>query len=78
VPRLGDSVYDAVPLSTPVASGRALTLLEWVLCDSLVGPMLRRLLLLQNGIHIMRELAAQVCRPNLLSEEEPSLKEGSR
>ena len=63
IPRFGDQSYDAYPLTAPVASGNALALLEWVLCDSLIAPLLRRLLLIKNGIHVLRELAAQVQRP---------------
>jgi hypothetical protein len=46
-------------LVAPVASGWALTLQSYVLTQSLLGPVLRRVLLNGNGLSVLRELAAQ-------------------
>lgn len=59
-PRLGAEGYDIRPIAAPVATGLRLRLLQGLLTRSLLGRWLRRSLLSLNGIHAVRELAAQI------------------
>ena len=58
--RLGDLRYDMRPVKAPVISGRLLTIFAWIATSSPLGPLIRRVLLLDNGLTQLRELAAQM------------------
>lgn len=57
---LGDPAYFMPALVAPVAQGRALSAMAYLMTRTPVGPTIRRLLLLDNGITVLRELAAQM------------------
>ena len=57
---LGDLRYDMRPVKAPVISGRLLTIFAWIATSSPLGPLIRRVLLLDNGLTQLRELAAQM------------------
>lgn len=57
---LGNMTYEYGQLIAPVATGPMLTFQSWVLTSSPLGPFLRRVLLNDNNLHILRELAKQI------------------
>ena len=57
---LGDPTYDLEEIDAPVATGTKLRIITWVLADSPVGSLLRRVLLNQNGADELQDLALQV------------------
>ena len=48
------------PLVAPVAQGWALAAMAHLLTRTPIGPAIRRMLLLDNGITVLRDLAAQM------------------
>lgn len=52
--------YDLKVLAAPSASGKLLTFFASAFTNFIVGPILRRILINGNGIHQLRELAAQI------------------
>ncbi|CAK9055017.1 unnamed protein product [Durusdinium trenchii] len=61
--KLGDPTYNIKSMSTPVATGTLLRLLAWILADSPLGPLIRRVLLNDenNGSALLQDLALQAC-----------------
>lgn len=59
--KLGDPKYDIQDIVTPAAAGTTLRLLSWLLADSPLGPLIRRVLLSQetNGSALLQDLALQ-------------------
>eukprot|EP00435_Cladocopium_sp_Y103_P050534 s549_g15.t1 len=57
----GDPKYDIQDIVTPAAAGTTLRLLSWLLADSPLGPLIRRVLLSQetNGSALLQDLALQ-------------------
>lgn len=74
--KLGDPAYDMVPIQSPSASSTLLKVLTYVLTRSPLGPTIRRVLLKDNKIYLLRDLASQIKLPPLhfpmrrLSKEE--------
>jgi hypothetical protein len=60
VPTLGDPTYDLSQLNTPRVDGFALRALAAVAATPVLGPMVMRLLLNDNHMEVVRELASQV------------------
>ena len=56
---LGSPAYDMQSVVTPAASGPLLTALTYLLTATPLGPPIRRFLLNDNKVEILRELAAQ-------------------
>lgn len=57
---LGSPEYDVKVLDAPIATGWKLHVVQWMLTKSFIGPILRRLLLNNNQVVMLRELAYQV------------------
>lgn len=59
--KLGDPKYDIQDIVTPAAAGTTLRVLSWLLADSPLGPLIRRVLLSQetNGSALLQDLALQ-------------------
>lgn len=57
---LGNMTYEYAGLVAPVATGSMLTLQSWILTSTPLGPFLRRVLLNDNKLHMLRELAKQI------------------
>ena len=58
-PKLGEGGYDLRVLDAPVAGGRLLQVVSWVLSRSPLGPLILRALLNSNKIRMLRELGHQ-------------------
>ena len=60
---LGDETYDIVPLNAPIATSNLLLVFSYLLTKSFIGPHLVRILLNDNKVHLLRELASQIKLP---------------
>ena len=58
-------VYEIAPVKAPRAAGFALQALDFLATRSLLGPPLRRALLRDSNVHLVRELAAAIELPPL-------------
>ena len=63
--KLGTGGYDIIPLVSPVLKGTPLEIFANLFSVSKLGPFIKRFLLNQNKIHMLRELSAQVEVPPL-------------
>lgn len=63
--KLGDPAYDIVPIQSPAADSWVLMVLTYILTRSPLGPSIRRILLKDNKINLLRDLAAQIKLPPL-------------
>jgi Asp-tRNA(Asn)/Glu-tRNA(Gln) amidotransferase A subunit family amidase len=57
---LGDTTYDIEHVKAPVVSGPSLRAFAWLGTETPLGHVIRRFLLLDNGMTKLRELAAQM------------------
>ncbi len=62
---LGTEGYDMIPLAAPAATSTMLDALSYILTKSIFGHSLRRMLLNDNRIALVRELSAQINLPPL-------------
>lgn len=63
--KLGDPKYDIVPVESPSASSTLLKILTYVMARSNLGPVVRRKLLKDNKLYLLRDLASQIKLPPL-------------
>lgn len=63
VVELGNGGYDITPVVAPVASGTLIKLLSAVICSDWLGPIISRLLLNGNDMHLVRQLGAASSEP---------------
>ncbi len=63
VVKLGNLEYDVKVINTPVVTGKALEVFSYVATRTRLGPFIRRYLLNDNHVEIIRELAAQINLP---------------
>jgi len=61
--KLGEGGYDIEELVAPQATGGLLRLLSGILSSEWLGPIICRILLHDNGMHTIRQLAEQVSGP---------------
>uniref|UniRef100_A0A7S2SUD1 Amidase domain-containing protein n=1 Tax=Rhizochromulina marina TaxID=1034831 RepID=A0A7S2SUD1_9STRA len=66
---LGDLTYDVSSLAAPAATGHKLRLLSYLLTQSAVGPIIRRILLNKNHVEELRYAAAQM--PHVMEMDHP-------
>jgi Asp-tRNA(Asn)/Glu-tRNA(Gln) amidotransferase A subunit family amidase len=57
---LGSGGYDVVPLEAPVLSGKVLDIFSNVFSISRLGPLIKRVMINQNNVAMLRSLASQV------------------
>lgn len=61
--KLGQASYDVKVLNTPVVTGKALEFFSYIATRTRLGPFIRRYLINDNHVEIIRELAAQITLP---------------
>lgn len=61
--KLGNTDYDVKVITTPVVTGKALEAFSYVATRTRLGPFIRRYLINDNHVEIIRELAAQITLP---------------
>ena len=72
-PRLGDLTYDIRKLNTPRVDGLALRALAGLAMTPILGPVIMRLLINDNHIEAIRELAMQVTSTPSTAHWSPSI-----